>query len=75
MTSICPRCGVGHIIDRAALRRIRLRKGLTLVQVSTRMGISFGYLGDLEKGRKQWNAKLAKSFTKATNEIRSHMVR
>lgn len=55
----CPHCnGTGKVTDHAKLgarlQRKREKAGLTLREVGNAMGISIGYLSDLEHGRKPW---------------------
>ena len=52
-------------MDAEQLRFQRLRKGLTLEIVASRMGFSPQYLCDLEKGRREWDAELLAKFEKA----------
>lgn len=66
MKQTCSLCGgTGFPIDPLLLRNKRISRKLTLKQVADKMGIAFGYLGDLERGRKPWNAGLQKAFLRA----------
>ena len=56
----CKHCnGTGKVIDMVALgislQKEREATGLTLAEVSQSMGISVGYLSDMEHGRKRWS--------------------
>lgn len=59
-TIACPRClGTGRILDAKAIGKAmqarREKAGLTLREVAAEIGISIGYLGDREHGRKQYS--------------------
>ena len=63
MKKTCAQCGgTGVEIDPQEMRKKRVARKRTLKQVADRMAISFGYLGDLERGRKPWNDFLKKLF-------------
>ncbi len=47
------------------LRAARKSKGIEAKWVSTRMGISPGYLCDLEQGRRRWTGKLIAAYKRA----------
>lgn len=47
MSEVCCLKEFGHFLN-----KLRLRKGLTLVQASERIGISYNYLSELENGKK-----------------------
>lgn len=58
----------------ARLRRIRLKKGLTLAQTTELTGISTAYLSDMERGKRgsptaQTLTKLADAFDVSVDEI------
>ena len=57
-----------EVLDHAkiGINAMSLRKenGLTLREMSAKMGISISYLCDLEHGRKSWNKRLMISFIK-----------
>ena len=62
----CPHCGgTGEKIDFKEIAGRRNEKGLTLREVSAKMGISLQYLSDLEHGRRNWDAELLNAFNKA----------
>lgn len=66
----CPRCkGTGKVRDEAKLggqmQERRKAANLTLREVSKQMGITIGYLCDLEHGRRIWSPKLQQSFQEA----------
>ena len=46
-------------------RKLRSRSNLSLRSVAKKMGISFPFLSDLERGRRNWSEKLAAKFNKA----------
>lgn len=55
----CDSCfGTGKKVDHKALGRsmsgLRLRTGLSLYDVAPRMGVSVGFLCNLESGRRKW---------------------
>ncbi len=56
---------INNIIGKR-VRELRLRKGLTQLQVADNIGISRVYLSDLEQGKRRWNieiiTKIAKLF-------------
>lgn len=69
-TVYCTHCnGTGQIRDERALgktmqeRRKEARKRLR--EVAVLMGISVGYLSDLEHGRKKWTDKLLSGYNQA----------
>jgi hypothetical protein len=67
----CPKChGTGKVRDDAELGKQmqdkRKAAGFTLKHVAEGMGVSIGYLCDLEHGRRLWSAKLQESFINAT---------
>lgn len=69
-TIYCPHCnGTGQLRDERALgetmkaRRRAAKK--VLRQVAESIGISIGYLSDLEHGRKKWSDKLLAQYNKA----------
>ena len=65
-TEICRVCnGPGRTLSSKGARELRLKRELTLKIVASKMGISMGYLCDLENGRKSWNSDLQARFTKA----------
>lgn len=47
------------------LRSERKAAGVTMRQAAAWMKISKSYLGDLEKGKKQWSEQLVKEFRRA----------
>lgn len=56
---ICWRCnGTGEIQDPLvlgqALRKLRMEAGVTLLRMAHVLGISSGYLSDLENGKRGW---------------------
>lgn len=66
----CPRCGgTGEIeSDREVgerMRSLREGKGLTLREVSRRMGVSAAYVSDLERGRRAWNTSVTEKYFRA----------
>lgn len=66
----CCRChGLGTEIDQKATARKsrRLRGDLSRRELAKLMGISEGYLGDLENGRREWTGEMISKFLKATN--------
>lgn len=63
---LCPHCaGTGYKIDPRILAAKRIAKKLTLKDLAAKMGISFQYLSDLERGTRNWNAELLRAFNKA----------
>jgi hypothetical protein len=63
---LCPRCGGDGVIpSRESLRLLRKRARKTLTQTAEAMGISTGYLCDLELGRRDWSTELEDKFKKA----------
>ena len=74
----CPTCaGKGTVTDLSAigssLVATRKRLGLSIRDLALLMNCSFGYLGDLETGRRSWNeeliAKTEKALAEATKKI------
>lgn len=66
----CPRCGgTGTVPDPAyhgeQARQRRIKAGVTLRQIAKRMGLSVGYLSDLELGRRGWSEGLTQRYIKA----------
>jgi hypothetical protein len=66
----CPKChGTGKVRDDAELGKQmqdrRKAAGFTLKHVAKGMGVSIGYLCDLEHGRRLWSTKLLENFTGA----------
>ncbi len=62
----CPRCdGTGLLPDAKAMRALRKKAGMTLGQVSSRMGISIPFLSDLERGNRRWTRDLGQRCLKA----------
>lgn len=49
-------------------RTMREAQGLSLREVSRRMGISAPYLSDLELGRRLWSAALCEAFERAIGQ-------
>jgi len=69
-TKKCPKCnGTGTVTDYAALgaehQRMRIAASLTLREVAEIMGISIGYLSDLEHGRKSWTIAKTEAYRRA----------
>jgi transcriptional regulator with XRE-family HTH domain len=63
---ICPKCdGTGNIPDPGEMRRVRMSRGFLLREVARRMHISPAYLSDLERGKRDWNAKRLREFVDA----------
>lgn len=61
-TEPCAKCdGTGRVTDHTALgadfQQKRRAAGYTLRQIASLMGISIGYLSDLEHGRKHWSLR------------------
>jgi hypothetical protein len=54
-----------HASTGASARRLRLRKKRSLRWTATKMGYSAAFLSDLERGRRNWNAKRLKQFERA----------
>lgn len=57
--SPCPRCqGAGSLPTGPAMREARQRVSVGLREMARRLGVSSGYLRDLEAGRRKWRASL-----------------
>ena len=52
-----------------SVRAIRRRYGLTAKDVALIMGLSFQYIGDLERGKRAWSLDLVKRYKKAVVDI------
>lgn len=70
----CPHCeGTGKVIDHKVLGEAsKLRRELykiVLRELAKKMGISVGYLSDLEHGRKKWNSDLIKNFDRSIQAL------
>lgn len=64
----CPRCnGTGEVTNPGPMRRMRVKSGLSLRSVARQLGITAGYLSDLERGRRVWTVKLEKEFSEICN--------
>jgi predicted transcriptional regulator len=66
-SKICPRChGAGYLHDYedlgSRMRGLREKAGLPRNAVSTRMGVSEGYLSDMERGDRPWSPDLMTKF-------------
>lgn len=66
----CPKCnGSGTLPDRHTIgcrfRKLRLKKGLTLAQMSKRVKVSEGQLCKLENGQKNWRPEHISAYEKA----------
>lgn len=69
-TLVCPRClGSGILPDPrvlgAEMREYRKRLNKSGTSVAAEMGITKGYLSDLELGKREWSTKLVKRFKEA----------
>ena len=58
-----------------ALRRLRLRQGRTLREVSAAARVSLGYLSEVERGQKEASSELLASICKALGVPLSHVLR
>lgn len=63
----CNKCGgTGTVVDPVYvggnMRKFRKDAGKSLRSVAKAMGLSVGYLSDLELGRRGWNTSLQKAF-------------
>lgn len=77
LTKTCPCCGgTGHVLDSAEVgkqqKQFRKDNGITLHELSVQIGLSVGYLSDLENGRpgKPWNEDLISRYSKAVKAAR-----
>jgi hypothetical protein len=62
---ICPKChGTGYLHDYKdlGLRMRREKAGLTIKAAATQMGVSEGYLSDMERGARPWTPDLMTKF-------------
>ncbi|REE99237.1 helix-turn-helix domain-containing protein [Thermomonospora umbrina] len=57
------------------LRRLRLRQGRTLREVSAAARVSLGYLSEVERGQKEASSELLASICKALGVPLSHVLR
>lgn len=69
----CSKCGApGKEVDPVWFGREKREKrefiGLSLRRVAVRMGISMGYLCDLELGRRHWTEDMVRRFEAALRE-------
>jgi transcriptional regulator with XRE-family HTH domain len=58
-----------------ALRRLRLRQGRTLREVSAAARVSLGYLSEVERGQKEASSELLSSICSALNTPLSQVLR
>ena len=58
-----------------ALRRLRLRQGRTLREVSASARVSLGYLSEVERGQKEASSELLASICSALGAPLSHVLR
>ncbi len=58
-----------------ALRRLRLRQGRTLREVSAAARVSLGYLSEVERGQKEASSELLASICGALGAPLSHVLR
>lgn len=58
-----------------ALRRLRLRQGRTLREVSAEARVSLGYLSEVERGQKEASSELLSAICTALNTPLSHVFR
>ena len=66
----CSKCGgsgqiLNPVIEGAAYRSTRIKRGLSLREVARRMNISAMYLCDLERGRRAWHDEIRNKIEKA----------
>lgn len=65
----CERCGGTGKVPAAStgmiLRAERERAGVTLAAVASDMDISTAYLGDMERGNRDWNNRRVEQFRAA----------
>lgn len=69
----CPQCGgTGKVPDRRfvgeELRELRKKAGLTLQFVANSLGISTGYLCDLENGNRGWTMERVEKYRETVAE-------
>src|SRR6201990_3779412 len=57
-----------------ALRRLRLRQGRTLREVSGAARVSLGYLSEVERGQKEASSELLAAICSALNTPLSHVL-
>lgn len=57
------------------LRRLRLRQGRTLREVSAAARVSLGYLSEVERGQKEASSELLAAICKALGVPLSHVLR
>lgn len=50
------------------MRALRVSEGLTLREMASLLSLSVAYLSDLERGRRNWSAKLIQSYQRAAQE-------
>ncbi len=59
----CPKCnGTGRIPDPERLRKVRLKKGLSLRAMAESIGVSAAYLSDVELGRRAATRKIINGY-------------
>lgn len=62
----CSFCGgTGVSVRGIDLRNKRKKRGLTLMVVSRRMGVSISHLSDLENDKRTWNHLLVSKYERA----------
>jgi len=71
----CPRCGgLGVVRDDVicgeAMQRLRLAAGVVLREAAAVMGLSVGYISDLEHGRKPWSNDRIEEYVRAVREAK-----
>jgi len=56
---------IDHEETGSRARALRLKKKRSLRWTATKLGFSPAFLSDLERGRRNWNARLLKRFERA----------
>jgi hypothetical protein len=56
---------IDHVATGAAMRQLRKAHNISLREIARRMDFSAPFVSDLERGRRNWNAKLATDYMKA----------
>ncbi len=74
-TKPCPKCdGTGTVVDPVLvgrkMRALRERFGVSCRAVARELGFSPPYVSDLELGRRSFNERLIKRYTKAVYSLR-----
>lgn len=64
-TEPCSHCGAPRATATGdALRAYRKRLGLSLIEVAAKLGVAFGHVGDIERGRRFATPAILNAYTR-----------